>query len=110
MKSIDEEKISDRNEYLKEKYGIDGKNSITASLIGILKNNEDYEDKKDEYLREKYFMKNVDEKEIKLPSEEAVESKMAVMHLKDTADRDSKMKSEEFTDFVMRPFGDFSKI
>ncbi len=54
MKNIDEEKISDRNEYLKKKYGIDGKNSITASLIGILKNNEDYEDKKDEYLRKKY--------------------------------------------------------
>ena len=54
MKNINEEKISDRNEYLKKKYGIDGKNSITASLIGILKNNESYEVEKDSYLRKKY--------------------------------------------------------
>lgn len=54
-------------------------------------------------------MKNVDEKEIKLPSEEVVESKMAIMHLKNTADRDSKMESEEFIDFVMQPFGDLSE-
>ena len=39
---------------ISEKYGIDGKNSITASLIGILKGNENYEEKKDEYLRKKY--------------------------------------------------------
>ena len=89
MKDIDKEKISDRNEYLKEKYGIDGKNSITASLIGILK--------------------NVGEKEIKSPSEEAVESEMTVMHLNDTANCDSKMKSEEFTDFITQPFGDSSE-
>ena len=54
MKNVDEKKISDRNEYLKKKYGIDGENSITASLIGILKNTEDYEDEKDKYLRKKY--------------------------------------------------------
>lgn len=89
MKDINEEKISNRNEYLKEKYGIDGKNSITASLIGILK--------------------NVGEKEIKSPSEETVESKMTVTHLKDTANRDFKMKSEEFTDFITQPFGDSSE-
>lgn len=54
MENIDDKKISDKNEYLKKKYGIDGKNSITASLIGILKGNENYEEKKDEYLRKKY--------------------------------------------------------
>lgn len=54
-------------------------------------------------------MKNVDEKELKLPSEEVVESKMAIMNLKTTADHDSKMKSEEFTDFVMQLFGEFSE-
>lgn len=54
MKKINEEKISSRNEYLKKKYGIDGENSVTASLIGILKTDEDYKSAKDDYLRKKY--------------------------------------------------------
>lgn len=50
-----EEKVAEvRKEYLKNKYGIDAENSITASLIGILKNDESYENAKDEILREKY--------------------------------------------------------
>ena len=50
----DENFVGVKNEYLKNKYGIDGENSITASLIGILKNDEDYKNAKDEILREKY--------------------------------------------------------
>lgn len=50
----EEKVVAVRKEYLKNKYGIDAENSLTASLIGILKNDESYENAKDEILREKY--------------------------------------------------------